>query len=68
MAKRKPEFTRADFDALKRAQRILHDLAPTIDKAESCGVECEGYRAIAREIGDRLMMIETHFLSTPPER
>ncbi len=56
-------FDRRQLEALKQSQRALHDLLPTIDKAESCGVECSAFRAIAQDLATRLANIERHFMS-----
>ena len=34
---------------LQQAQRALHDLLPEFDKAEECGIDCQGYRSVTSE-------------------
>lgn len=55
-------FDRRQLEQLKRAQREIHDLLPTIDAAEQCGVECSAFRQIARDLSDRLVAIEQNFM------
>ena len=36
--------TPAHYEMLTRAQRTLHEVAPKIAKAESCGIDCQEFR------------------------
>lgn len=60
-------FTQQDVDMLKKAQRKLADLIPMLDKAERCGVDCDVYRAIVKELGDRLENVEREFMNPLPK-
>ncbi len=60
-------FTRAHFDALKRAERDLHDLLEVLDKADRCGIECQEFRQVRDELGRRLSAIEREFMTPPPK-
>jgi len=56
-------FGPEDWERLKQAQRVLHDLLPFFDKAEACGVECAGYRGLSTQLGDVMEVIEREFMS-----
>jgi hypothetical protein len=60
-------FDRSDYDRLQTAKRLLHDVLPKIDKAQSCGIECEGYRAIHAEAMRILNEIERNYFPVPPQ-
>lgn len=53
--------------ALHRAEREINGLLPEISKAESCGVECDGHRAIVEEIQRRIDALKKNYpqLSRP---
>lgn len=59
-------FDRADYDKLKEAQRVLHDLQPYLDKAEACGVDCSGYRGLSEQFSTMLGSIEREFMTPAP--
>lgn len=59
-------FTREDYDKLRAALRDLHDAQLVIDKAEGCGIECEGFKQIKSELQDFLLAIEREFMTPPP--
>jgi hypothetical protein len=66
MSDLKPAFTRQHFDDLKAAQRTLHDLEREYDKAQACGIECAGYRALSANLSERLEAMERHYFMPPP--
>lgn len=68
MVKEKTVFTLKDWEQLQEAKRILHDVLPEFDKAESCGNDCQNFREIHAEMLRRLAAIETHYLPVRPER
>ena len=41
---------KAQYEKLKSAQTELHDLLPTIDDAEACGIECQALRGVVKAI------------------
>lgn len=45
---------------LRTAQRNLHDILPEIDRAESCGIECDSYRTMVEQAHEKV----TQLLST----
>lgn len=57
-------FTVANLQSLKEAQRQLHDLLPLMDRAAECGVPVEGYRAIATGLQEQLAAIEKNFMGS----
>lgn len=59
-------FDERDYEKLKDAQRLLHDLQPYLDKAESCGVDCSGYRGLSEQFSTMLTSIEREFMTPPP--
>ena len=61
-------FSREDYDKLKDAQRLIHDLQPYLDKAEACGVDCAGYRGLSEQFGTMLGMIEKEFMVPAPDQ
>lgn len=60
-------FGREDYNRLKEAQRVLHDLQPFLDKAEACGVDCSGYRGLSEQFSGMLSSIESEFMSPAPD-
>ena len=62
-----PIYSRADYQRLKDTQRKIADLIPVMDKIERCGVECETFREVAKEVQDRLSAIEREFMSPVPK-
>lgn len=66
MAKTQHEWTAKDWENLQNGKRILHDALPIIDKVEACGVDCQAWREIHREILNRFDMIESNFMPTKP--
>ena len=55
-------FSAEQLAANRAAQRQLHDLLPVLDKAETCGVPVDGYRAIAAGLAQQLQAIEQNFM------
>lgn len=68
MAKSTFEFTAKHWDLLQSAKRDLHDALPIMDKAESCGTDCQEFRHIHSEILRNLELIEQHFMPSKPPR
>lgn len=68
MARKKPEqtpgiFTADDYQELRSIRRLLSDLAPRIERAKLCGVNCDEFSRIAVELETYLSNIEQHFMS-----
>ncbi len=59
-------YNRTNYDELKRAQRLINDRIAVLDKAESCGIECQEFRQMVKLVLDRLLKIEHHFFTPPP--
>lgn len=69
MAKRKIDqsqtsgpYTEQDYVELRSVRDGIARLLPDIAAAESCGVKCEEFRAIASEIDSQLAQIELRFM------
>lgn len=68
MARKKVEqvpgiFTADDYAELRSLRRILSDLAPRIEAAKLCGVNCDEFSRIAVELETFLANIELHFMA-----
>jgi len=61
-------FTKRDFDELKRMERRLTDMLPILDRAESCGVECQTFREVVQEFLRRFGLFESNFFTPPPTK
>lgn len=68
MPQLRESVTRAQFENLKRVQRSLHDLLTDFDTLDSCGVECQETRNLARSLLERTQKLEAGFFSPPPEK
>ena len=60
-------LNKQDYETLKRAQRIVHDVRPMLDDAESCGVDCKMHRQIADDFYKLLEDIQRRFLTPAPK-
>ena len=58
---------KAQYEKLKSAQTELHDLLPTIDDAEACGIECQALRGVVKSNLDVLTEMEKRLASPPPQ-
>lgn len=56
-------FTREQVDRLKSAQRTLSEILPELDRAEKCGLDMSGNRALCGTLGDVLRAIDQHFVT-----
>lgn len=59
-------YTLADWEALRKAQRLLHDVAPLIDRAEKCGIGCSELRNLHYGMSESLNLIQQHFFTPAP--
>lgn len=61
------EFPTEQVEAFHKAARELNDLAPEISKAEACGIECQGLRAVVEEMQRRIDLMRRSYpqLTTP---
>lgn len=50
-------FTRAQYDQLVEADRLLHDLIPVLDEWDGCGLDCSGFREIAADLSTKISRI-----------
>lgn len=55
-------LSREQKDAIKKAQRILHDLVPMIAAAEQCGFDCEREKRLHQNLVDQMRRIDTFFV------
>lgn len=55
-------FSQAQKEANLSAQRQLAELLPAFDKAEECGCDMTGYRAIAAGLMEQLKAIQKNFM------
>lgn len=62
----KESVNRAQFDNLRRVQRDLHDLLVDLDALDTCGVECQETRNLARQLLERTQKLEAGFFTPPP--
>jgi hypothetical protein len=59
-------FSQADYKTLIDTRRLLNDLIVTMDKAESCGLNCAVWRQQRADLDKQLEMIQQHFMTPPP--
>ena len=52
---------------LQQAQRILHDLLPEFDDMESCGIDCQGARAIHLQNSVEIQEMLSRFSTFQPQ-
>jgi len=46
---------------LRTNQRTLHDLIAELDKAESCGVDCQEFRRVHQQEHERITALIQHY-------
>jgi hypothetical protein len=63
----KSPLTRAQYDELKKAERIVLDTLPMIDAAEQCGIECQQYRGMVQSLMEQMSAIQTQFFNPVPK-
>lgn len=68
MSKSKIEFTRADWEALQKAERLMTEYPAELDKAEDCGVDCTEHRAVQAELLRLCGKLKQHYFPTIPAR
>ena len=61
-------FDRAKYDQLRSGLERINRLIPVMDKAEKCGINCEGFRGVADHLRTQLEAIEREFMTPPPQR
>lgn len=59
-----PTFTQEQLAANLKAQRMLHDLFPLLDKADKCGIPTDALRTIAAGLQTQLQAIHSEFLQS----
>ena len=57
-------LTDDDLRDIERAERMLHDLAPVVAKAENCGMECQHFREVMEALSKDLAAFKANFFST----
>lgn len=57
-----PVFTPEQAEANRRAQRLVHDIFPLLDKAERCGIPVDALRTLAAGLQQQLVAIESEFM------
>lgn len=57
-----PVFTPEQAAANRKAQRLVHDLFPLLDKADRCGIPTDALRTLAAGLQAQLAQIETEFM------
>lgn len=62
------EWTLSDWNKLMDAKRILADLVGKMDKAEKCGVDCQGYREIHAHMSQAFDNIQQEYMPQQPSR
>jgi hypothetical protein len=61
-------LTAAHFDQLTTASRAYHDLLAELDKAESCGIDCQRYRSEAQAAAAQATkLLATYFPNGRPK-
>jgi len=55
-------FNDEDVLQMKQARRTLDEVIPLIDKAESCGIECQVFKEVRERIADQLKNLEAEFM------
>lgn len=61
-------FDRSQYDQLRAGLERLGRLVEVMDKAEACGINCEGFRGVHDHLSQQLEAIERNFMSPPPTR
>lgn len=57
---------RAEYERLKEAERILHDLVPLMDAAERCNIDCAEYRQVHQFFTESFAALNREFFTPPP--
>ena len=70
MAKRKGGdggmFNRQHYEQLITTRRNLNDMITTLDKAQSCGVDCAVFRQQRDDLDKQLEQIQALFMTPAP--
>lgn len=61
-------YTWANYQELKRAQRLIDSQLTTLSKAEACGIECQSFRDALQQVSARCQAIEQNFFTPPPKQ
>lgn len=56
-------LTDEDLKEIERAERMLHDLLPAIEKAESCGLECQHFRDVMEALQKDLAAFKANYFT-----
>lgn len=59
-------YTLANYQELKRGQRLIDGSLSTLVKAEQCGIECQSMRDALQQVSERIKAIESQFFTPPP--
>lgn len=62
----RPIFRRAHYDDLRKSLQDLTDIMPVLQKAETCGIDCQEFRARIDFARQALENIEREFMQPPP--
>ena len=55
-------FNEEDVRESKEARKQLADVLPFMDAAEECGVQCQAFKDVRKQLDDNLKAIEAHFM------
>lgn len=61
------KLEKASIAQLREAQRELHDLLPEFDKMESCGIDCQEFRAVAADAQQQVEQMLKHYGGPQPQ-
>lgn len=61
-------YTRADYERLREAQRLINEVLPIIDKIENCGTACDAFREVCAELSGRLSQLQAEFFTPAPRK
>jgi hypothetical protein len=59
-------YTIEHWKLLRMMQRKLHDIAPIIDKAEKCNINCSDLRAVHDGLSASLEALQAEFFTPGP--
>ena len=55
-------FNEEDVRETKEARKQLADVLPFMDAAEVCGVQCQAFKDVRKEMDSTLKAIESYFM------
>lgn len=57
-----------NYNELKRGQRLINEQLALLEKAESCGIDCQVFREGVQQVMGRITALEQQFFTPPPTR